>query len=114
MKIFITGATGFIGTQVVNRLKQTDHELFCLVRKNNEASERLKAVGAKLIPGDITDKASILKGMNGCDWVINLAALYSYWERDNSLFKKINVGGTRNVMECALEAKVSKVVQAMI
>jgi dihydroflavonol-4-reductase len=110
MKIFITGATGFIGTQVVNRLTQTDHKLFCLVRKSNEASERLEKLGAKLIKGDITDKASVLQGMQGCDWVINLAALYSYWERDNSLYKKINVAGTRNVMECALETKVSKVV----
>lgn len=110
MKIFITGATGFIGTQVVNRLKQTDHELFCLVRKNNEVSERLEKLGVKLIKGDITDKASVLHGMQGCDWIINLAALYSYWERNNSLFSKINVEGTRHVMECALEAKVSKVV----
>ena len=110
MKIFITGATGFIGTQVVQRLSQTDHELVCLVRKNNEASERLKSLGAKLIIGDITDKASILPGMKGCDWVINIAALYSYWEPDNSLYKKINVEGTRNVLECVLEANISKVV----
>jgi len=110
MKIFITGATGFIGTKVVDRLTQTEHELFCLVRKNNEASERLKTLGAKLIIGDITNKASMLKGMKGCDWTINLAAVYSYWEADNRIFREVNVDGTRNVMECVLEAKVSKVV----
>lgn len=110
MKIFITGATGFIGNQVVNRLSQTEHELVCLVRKNNEASERLKSLGAKLIIGDITDKASMLPGMKGCDWVINIAALYSYWEPDNGLYHKINVEGTRNVLECALENNISKVV----
>lgn len=110
MKIFITGATGFIGNQVVNRLSQTDHELICLVRKSNEASERLKSLGAKLIIGDITDKASMLPGMKGCDWVINNAALYSYWEPDNGLYHKINVEGTHNVLECALENNISKVV----
>jgi dihydroflavonol-4-reductase len=110
MKIFITGATGFVGNQVVNRLSQTDHGLVCLVRKNNEASERLKSLGAKLVLGDITDKVSLLQGMKGCDWVINIAALYSYWEPDNSLYQKINVEGTRNVMECALETHISKVV----
>lgn len=110
MKIFITGATGFIGTQVLNRLAQTKHELFCLARKRNKASEYIETLGARLIMGDITNKASILQGMKGCDWVINLAALYSYWEPNNRIFKDINVDGTRNVMECALEAKVSKIV----
>jgi dihydroflavonol-4-reductase len=110
MKIFITGATGFIGNQVVNRLSQTDHEMVCLVRKNNEASERLKTLGAKLVMGDITDKASMLQDMKGCDWVIHNAAVYTLWEPNNAIYKKVNVEGTRNVMECALEAKVSKVV----
>jgi len=48
--------------------------------------------------------------MTGCDWVINLANLYSFWEPHKSDYKKINVDGTRNVMECALEAGVSKVI----
>lgn len=110
MKIFITGATGFIGSRVVNRLNQTNHELVCLVRKNNEASERLKTLGAKLVVGDITDKASMLESMKGCDWVIHLAAVFTLWEPDNKIYKEVNVNGTRNVMECVLEAKVSKVV----
>jgi len=110
MKIFITGATGFIGSQVVNRLTQTEHELFCLVRKTNQASERLKTLGAKLIMGDVTDKASILQGMKGCDWVLHLAGLYSFWESKKRLYNAINIDGTRNVMECVLETKVSKVV----
>jgi len=48
--------------------------------------------------------------MAGCDWVFHLASIYSYWEPDNRIFKDTNVNGTRNVMECALETKVSKVV----
>ncbi|MBN1791024.1 MAG: NAD-dependent epimerase/dehydratase family protein [Bacteroidales bacterium] len=110
MKIFITGATGFIGTQVVNRLMKTKHELTCLVRKNNETSERLRTFGAKLALGDITDKNSVLQGMKGCDWVLNLAALYSFWERNNRLYHDLNIDGTRNVMECVLETGISKVV----
>ena len=49
MKIFITGATGYIGTQVVNRLAKTNHEFFCLARKNSPSSENLRALGAKLL-----------------------------------------------------------------
>ena len=46
MKIFITGSTWFIGSHLVKRLAQTSHELICLVRKNNRASDRLQQLGA--------------------------------------------------------------------
>lgn len=110
MKIFITGATGFIGKQVLEQLKNTKHELFCLVRKTSPSIERLRSSGVIVIEGDVRDKASILQGMKGCDWVINLANIYTFWEPDKSVYKTTNVDGTRNVMECALETKVSKVV----
>lgn len=110
MKIFITGATGFIGKQVLEQLKYTNHELLCLVRKTSPSIERLRSSGVKVIEGDVRDKSSILQGMKGCDWVINLANIYTFWEPDKSVYKKTNVDGTRNIMECALETKVSKVV----
>jgi dihydroflavonol-4-reductase len=109
MKIFITGATGFIGKQVVELLLKTKHELFCLVRKTNPDKEELQKSGVHVIEGDVRDKASLLQGMKGCDIAINLANIYSWWEPDSSVYKSVNVDGTRNVMECALETKVSKV-----
>ncbi|MGE5458425.1 MAG: NAD-dependent epimerase/dehydratase family protein [Methanococcaceae archaeon] len=110
MKIFITGATGFIGNHLVKRLFQTEHRLYCLVRKTSIASEQLKKMGATIIIGDITDKVSILRAIKGCDWVFHLAGQYSFWEPNNNLYYDINVNGTRNVMECALETNISKVV----
>lgn len=108
MKTFITGATGFIGTHVAERLAQTEHKLVCLVRKTSNVSQ-LKALGAALITGDVTDKDSVLEGMKGSDWVINLANIYSFWEPDKQIYTDVNVEGTRNVMEAALETGVSKV-----
>jgi dihydroflavonol-4-reductase len=108
MIIFITGATGFIGTHLVRRLARTDHKLCCLVRKPSRVSE-LKELGVELVYGDVTDKASLLQGMKGCDWVVNLANVYSFWEPDKRVYKKVNVEGTRNVMESAQETGVSKV-----
>jgi len=111
MKIFITGATGFIGNKVLNQLcLGSEHELICLVRKHSEASECLKNLGANLIIGDVTNKESILKGMKGCDWVIHVAGLYSFWESNTDRYKQVNIDGTRNVMECALETNISKIV----
>jgi dihydroflavonol-4-reductase len=109
MKIYITGASGFIGKHLVRRLTQTEHEMVCLVRKTSDVSD-LEGCGASLVIGDVTDKASLLDGMCGCDWLVNLANLYSLWEADKSLFRKINVSGVRNVMECVLETGISKVV----
>ena len=109
MKVFVTGGTGFIGTHLVQRLAQDGHELRCLVRKTSDV-RLLEKVGATLITGDVTDNASMLEGMKGCDWVVNVAAVYETWVPDRRIYTDVNVHGTRNVMECVLEAGVSKVV----
>lgn len=54
MKIFISGATGFIGTHPVQCLSETDHELFCLARKTSQ-TQGLQATGARIITDDIND-----------------------------------------------------------
>lgn len=109
MKIFITGATGFIGTYLVRRLAQTAHELCCLVRETSDVRE-LEDLGLSLVTGDVTDKDSVRAGMEGNDWVLHLANVYSFWEPDKQVYTDVNVKGTRNVMECALELGVAKVV----
>ena len=109
MKTFITGSTGFIGTHLVKRLSQTEHELCCLVRKSSQVGD-IEKMGATPVRGDVTDKDSLLEAMRGREWVINLANIYSFWEPNRRVFKDVNVEGTRNVMECALETGVSKVV----
>jgi dihydroflavonol-4-reductase len=109
MRIFITGGTGFIGGNVVKQLAGKGHHLRCLVRETSETGP-LEDAGVELMVGDVRDKNSLLIGMEGCDWVINLANVYSFWEPDRSIFQAVNVTGTRNVMEAALEKGVSKVV----
>jgi dihydroflavonol-4-reductase len=69
-------------------------------------------VGAFLATGDVTDKDSVLEGMRGCDWVVNLANVYTFWEPEERIYTHVNVEGTRVVMECALETGVSKVLHA--
>jgi dihydroflavonol-4-reductase len=109
MKIFITGATGFLGTHLVKRLAGTGHGLHCLARKTSKISE-LEKLQVNIVYGDVTDKSSLLAGMQGCDWVINLANIYSVWEADPNVYTEVNIKGTQNVMEAALETKVSKVI----
>ena len=109
MKVFITGATGFIGTHLLQRLAQTEHELYCLIRPTSHV-HILEELGATLIVGDVTDRKSLHAGMKGCDWVMHLANVYSFWEPNRQIYTEVNIEGTRNVMECALEAEVTKVV----
>ena len=113
MKIFITGATGFIGTHLVRKLAKTDHDLYCLVRQGSNASQ-IQEVGATVITGDVTDKKSLLQGIEGCDWLVNLANIYSFWEPKRRLYKEVNVIGTKNVMESAIEKGISKIVHVSI
>lgn len=109
MKTLVTGAAGIIGTHVVRRLKRNAHSVYCLVRRV-DGLQHLEELGAILIEGDVTDKASLLRGMWGCDWVVNLAEAGSYWEPDRRVYEDVNIRGTRNVMECALETGIAKVV----
>lgn len=109
MKIFVTGATGFIGSNLIARLAQDDHHVVCLVRATSHV-EPLKKLGVNLAIGDVTDKASVVEGMRGCDFVVNLANVYSFWEADKWIYTNVNVDGTKNVMQSAIEASVEKVV----
>ena len=109
MKAFITGATGFIGRHTAERMAGAGHEIRCLVRKTSDTG-RLERLGATPVFGDLNDTVSLLKGMNGCDWVVNIAGAYAFWLPDKRTYTKVNVEGTRNVMECALKAGISKTV----
>ena len=109
MTTFITGGTGFIGRYTVDLLSNTSHQVKVLVRKTSNTSD-LKKTNITLVDGDLLDRQSLLKGMKDCDSVIDIAGLYSFWEKDKSVFEKINIEGTRNVMECAPESEIKKVV----
>ncbi|MCJ7625994.1 MAG: NAD-dependent epimerase/dehydratase family protein [Anaerolineaceae bacterium] len=89
-------------------MAQADYDLYCLVRKTSNVQLH-KELGVNLVYGDVTDRQSILDGMKGCEWVIDLANIYEFWHPDKSLFEKVNIDGTRNVMECALEIGAAKV-----
>ncbi len=109
MKVFVTGATGFIGSYLVKRLVQTDWDVVCLVRLTSKVGP-LENLGVDLRVGDVTEEESVVAAMQGCDVAVNLANLYSFWEPDDRQYSRINIDGTRNVMQAALDTGAAKVI----
>jgi nucleoside-diphosphate-sugar epimerase len=77
MRVFVTGATGFIGTELVKELIAAGHHVRGLTR-SEEGVEQLKAVGAEVHRGDLTDLDSLRSGATGMDVVVNLAFSHDF------------------------------------
>jgi nucleoside-diphosphate-sugar epimerase len=111
MKVFVTGGTGFIGGQVVLKLRERGDEVRALVR-TPEKGVALKDLGCELIPGSLSDADAIRAAMEGCDAVIHGAAVYEVGipKSEHRAMYEANVVGTETVLGAALDAKVPKVV----
>lgn len=110
MRAFVTGATGFIGGHVAKKLRARGDEVVALVRTPAKASE-LARIGCELVEGDLADTSTLRKGMQDCDSVFHIAAAYKVgiWEDECERMRAANVTGTRNVMEAAVDAEVSRI-----
>ena len=107
MKYFVTGATGFVGSNVVRQLVAMGHEVVVSVRNPVKAQE-LADLGISIHQGDVTDKESMRAPMQGVDGVFHIAGWYKIGVRDKSDGEKINVQGTRNVLELMRELGILK------
>lgn len=107
MKILVTGAAGFIGVRLVHRLLDDGHEVVALVRTPRGELKRPRP-GLEVVPGDMTDRASLERAVAGCRVVVHLAnaTAVTDWERARA----INVHGTRTLLEAAKRAGVGRVV----
>ncbi len=107
--VFVTGSTGFIGTKLVNELVRRGSMVHALTRGASN-KDGLSHDHIKLVTGDLQDRASLRKGMEGCNQVYHLAAYAKNWSKDPSVFFRQNVEGMRNVFEAAKAAGVERVV----
>lgn len=109
MAILITGSTGYIGSLLTLKLAEQGEDIRILVRKDPELTA-FNRPNIKVFRGDITDPASLETAMQGVEKVYHMAAYARLWAKDPDTFHKINVEGTRNVMEAAWNAGVRKIV----
>jgi dihydroflavonol-4-reductase len=111
VKVFVTGATGFIGGEVARQLRARGDEVSCLVRSPEKAGG-LEGLGCVLVRGNLGDVAAIRGAIEGCDAVIHAAAMYEVGipASQRPAMYEANVTGTENVLGAALEAKVPRVI----
>jgi dihydroflavonol-4-reductase len=108
-KTLVTGGTGFVGVHLVRELAGRGDELRLLVRERSN-TDLLEGIKFERATGDVTDRDSVRKAMKGIERVFHVAGTTSMQTRARDRVVAVNVGGTRNVMEEALRAGVTRAV----
>lgn len=112
-KIVVTGGAGMIGLEVCKQLTQLGHEVRLLdlgeqIQRVRDAIPR----NCKVYYGSIVDLSSLRESMQGADSVIHLAALLGVQRSERDMLKtiEINIEGTKNVLDCAVQSRIKKIV----
>ena len=109
MKVFITGATGFVGSHVARAFSAQGAELRLLIRKTSRL-DNINELKAEQVTGDLRDAESLRAAIRGCDVVAHVAADYRLWVRDPEAMLAANVNGTRELLRLAREENVRRVI----
>jgi dihydroflavonol-4-reductase len=105
--VLITGGTGFVGSNLALALLKESCNVRILRRQNSDL-RTVKGLNVEHFIGDLLDKNSLQRAMDGCDTVFHTAALVAIWKGKKQEQEQINVIGTRNVIEAALTVCVKK------
>ncbi len=109
MKIFLTGATGYIGNQLAITLANEGNDVTALVR-SPEKQNSLHHPNIRLVTGDITNYEALYNAMKDASQVYHVAGYARLWAPDSSIFYAVNVDGTKNVLKAAKELGIKKMV----
>lgn len=104
MKVLVTGASGFIGSYLIEALLKKGYEVTGFVLKSDEL-KWIKDLKIKLVYGDVTDKSTLYSAVEGADYIYHLAAAIVAPEYEDYI--RINCGGMRNVVEACIERGVN-------
>jgi dihydroflavonol-4-reductase len=107
--VFLTGATGFIGSRLARRLLAAGDRLRCFVRPSSHTDE-LERAGAELVRGDIADAAALARALAGADLAYHLGAIYDVGVVDARALERTNVGGTAAFLEAVQRSGVPRAV----
>lgn len=109
MNVAVTGGSGVVGSAVVRHLVDAGHEVKALARSDASAA-RLASLGAKAMPGDVLDKTSLDRLVEGCQWVFHVAGVNELCSPDPGRLQQVNVEGTRLVVRACREQGVARMI----
>ena len=109
MKVFVTGATGFVGSHVAQELSRHGADLRILIRSSSKLAN-LEGISAETVVGDLLQVDALRSAVSGCDAVMHVAADYRLWVTDPEKMNATNVTGTRELLRLAREEGVPRVV----
>jgi dihydroflavonol-4-reductase len=109
MRVFLTGATGFVGSHVAREVAARGADLRLLVRRTSSLAN-LEGLPGETVTGDLLSPESLRTAVRGCDAVLHVAADYRLWVRDPDAMYRANVEGTRALLRIAREEGVPRCV----
>ncbi len=109
MNCFVTGASGFIGANLVHELVGRGHRVKALLRPQSDL-RGLHGVKFERVESDLSDMATLTAAMEGCEWCFHVAASYHLWLRDYGPMYATNVGGTRSVIHAAARTGCRRII----
>ena len=106
----VTGATGFVGSAVLRHLLDAGHEVRALTRPGSDRRNLAGLPGVTVVEGDLANRESLHSAVQGCDYLFHVAADYRLWVPQPDVIYRINVEGTRHLIEAAVDAGVNKII----
>ncbi len=107
-QVMLTGSSGFVGGHIAKVLLDSGYKVHALVRPGR--APLIKHPKLTTVEGDLRDRQALDRAMKGCDAVVHTAAVYTFWSPDPGMVYDVNVGGTRNVLQAAVDAGIERVV----
>jgi dihydroflavonol-4-reductase len=109
VRVFITGATGFVGGHVARQYAAEGASLRLLTRQTSRL-DSLAGIDAEMVKGDLRETENLRSALSGCDALVHVAADYRLWVRDPKHMYAANVDGTRELLKLAREVGIQRVV----
>ena len=109
MKVFVTGADGFLGNNIVRELLMRNFEVRAFLQEGRDIPT-LNNLSIEKFYGDLLNQEQVTEAAQGCDYIIHAAANTSIWPTRSEIVNEVNITGTINVIRASLAAKVKRLV----